>query len=187
MLGQHIVDVNIRGNRIVLLQMANIEDGRASDIENEPQLARRDFRSRIVNGWILSNPAMKVGGFRRMLLNLAYEINVRRRVVFLRACCAFADTSVMTPASSEVPARIPMKLPTVGRATEVWRRRPIVTCDPRTEITRPSDGVEGRSGISFNESRCNISLPGEMTSKTSWSAERAISPRPHTGATAKNP
>ena len=86
MLGQHIVDVNIRGNRIVLLQMANIEDGSASDIENQPQLARCDFRSRIVNGRIPSYAAMKTGRFGAVLLDLAHQINTRGRIVFLRAC-----------------------------------------------------------------------------------------------------
>jgi hypothetical protein len=106
---------------------------------------------------------MKAGRFGAVLLDFAYQINICCRIVFLRAGGCIRWNIVMTPASTEVPAWMPMNLPTVGRATEVRRRRPIVTCDPRTETTRPSGGVEDRSGISFGVSRRNVSLPAEMT------------------------
>jgi hypothetical protein len=145
MLGQHLVDIDVGADRLVLLQIADIDRLRAGNVVDEPEIGAGDELGRVADDRIFADAALE-----EALAASGRMISPRR------STRAVSDppwprpssvTWVMTPMTCERPVSIARNLPTVTRSSgpasagSGWRRR--VACEPPTDATEPSTGLAG--------------------------------------------
>ena len=85
-LAEHVVDIDVGADRAVLLQVPDLDDRGAGDVEYQPQLAGADAHYRVADRRILRHAALELRRIRRGLLDLSDEIEVGCRIVALLLC-----------------------------------------------------------------------------------------------------
>ena len=78
-LAHHVVDIDVGGDRRVLLQRADVDRAGTRHVEDQPQLGLRDHVGRVADHRIFGDAALEVAA-RLLVLDLAQHVELRGRV-----------------------------------------------------------------------------------------------------------
>ena len=81
MLAQHLVHVDMRGDRDVLLEMADIDRVNRRDVVDEPQFGAADQVRRVADRRIFADAALEILLAACVRLDLAHQVDARRAAI----------------------------------------------------------------------------------------------------------
>src|SRR5262245_22239465 len=153
-LAHHVVDVDIGADRVVLLQVSDVDRVGPGGVENDPQFIVSDRDDDAADPRIDHHAALEVSAAGLVVDQLAEQIHLADSGGLLWPSATLPrDTSQSAPITSERPFQMPRKVPTVTSELSSCGERSSVanctiTCEPATETTRPSGSGASMAGES---------------------------------------